>query len=96
MPVGVSDPHQCLVVAVHALVAAVGVDEHETDVDGVEDGLRTPQLSVELRLRLREVGPVTVLLGDLDDLGHQVQGYAVVVADKRDGEVTPDDLSLGP
>lgn len=87
--VGERQAHRLLVAAVGPLVAAVGVDEQQADVDGVEDGLEGAALGLELGDRALEVFAALVLLADVEDLGDEVLGLAGVVPHERHRQVAP-------
>ena len=40
-------PHEVVVAAVHGQVAALAVEQHQADVDGVEDRLADPTLELD-------------------------------------------------
>ncbi len=83
------------VAQVHLLVVTVLVEQHEADVDGVEDRLRLAALAVDDAHRLGEPLAVGLLDGDVDDLADEVQRGAVLPAQQRDRQVAPHHRAVG-
>ena len=93
--VGEGQRHEVAVPPVHRLVVSRRVDEEQPDVDGVVDRLGHQPLEVDRRLRGRQPLPRLLAVGDVHDLGDEVERDAVVVAQQRDRDVTPHHAAIG-